>query len=71
MEGDRDLGLAGTKDEDIIKQLTKVQNLWFDYKEIISNADVSEEGLEKAIAINIPLLRDMNRAVEMYENSVK
>jgi len=71
IQGDKDLGLAGTKDENIKKQLIKVQNLWSDYKDIISNADVSQEGLEKAIAINIPLLKNMNKAVKMYEVSVK
>jgi hypothetical protein len=71
IQGDKDLGLAGTKDKAIKKQLIKVQKLWFDYKGIISNADVSEEGLKKAIAINIPLLKNMNKAVKMYEVSVK
>ncbi|NEW59853.1 hypothetical protein GSY74_01040, partial [Sulfurovum sp. bin170] len=71
IKGDTDLGLAGTKDEAINRQLVKVQKLWLDYKEIISNADVSEKGLEKAIAINIPLLTNMNKAVKMYEESVK
>jgi hypothetical protein len=71
IQGDTDLGLAGTKNKEIAKQLIKVQKLWLDYKEIISNADVSEKGLEKAIAINIPLLQNMNKAVKMYEESVK
>ena len=71
IQGDKDLGLAGTKDEAIKKQLVKVKKLWSDYKDIISNADVSKEGLEKAIAINIPLLKNMNKAVKMYETSVK
>ncbi len=71
IQGDKDLGLAGTKDEAIKKQLIKVERLWSNYKDIISNADVSEKGLEKAIAINIPLLKNMNKAVKMYENSVK
>ncbi|SFV55248.1 Nitric oxide-responding transcriptional regulator Dnr (Crp/Fnr family) [hydrothermal vent metagenome] len=71
IKGDADLGLMGTKDEAITKQLIKVQNLWFGYKDIISNADVSDKGLKKAIAINIPLLKNMNKAVEMYEESVK
>jgi hypothetical protein len=70
IQGDKDLGLAGTKDEAIKKQLVKVKRLWSDYKEVISNADVSEEGLKKAIAINIPLLKNMNKAVKMYEVSV-
>ena len=71
IQGDKDLGLAGTKDEAIKEQLVKVKKLWSNYKDIISNADVSEEGLEKAIAINIPLLKNMNKAVKMYEVSVK
>ena len=71
IKGDSDLGLQATKDDKILKQLKKVQELWAKYKMVIENADVSKAGLNKAIAINIPLLQNMNKAVKMYENSVK
>ncbi len=71
INGDADLGLAGTKDKAILKQLEKVKSLWSQYKDIIENADISEAGLKKAMEINIPLLQNMNKAVKMYEESVK
>ncbi len=67
IDGDTKMGLMGTKDQAIKAQLLKVQKLWDDYKNIISNADVSDQGLQKAIAINMPLLQQMNKAVTMYE----
>jgi len=71
IEGDADLGLLGTKDKNILDQLTEVQNLWSEYRQIIANADVSESGLKKAIEINMPLLHSMNKVVKMYEESLR
>jgi len=69
INGDATLGIQASKDEEIKEQLHKVQKLWSEYKEIIIKADVSEAGLKKAIAINIPLLENMNKVVKMYEIS--
>ena len=71
IKGDSDLGLQATKDDKILKQLKKVQELWAEYKKVIDNADVSKEGLNKAITINMPLLKNMDKVVKMYENSIK
>ncbi len=71
IDGDTKLGLLATKDEAIKQQLVKVKKLWLDYKGIISNADVSDKALAKAIVINMPLLQQMNKAVKMYEQSIQ
>ncbi len=75
--GDKDLGLPGTENPDISEQLELVEELWSDYKSVlgavISDASntVPKETLAKAAKMNLPLLREMNKAVKMYEKSVK
>ena len=71
MKGDSDLGLEGTKDPAIMKQLEVVQKLWADYKPIVEKVDTSDEALKKAEKLNLPLLKEMNKAVKMYEASIK
>lgn len=70
-DGDVELGLPGTKDPGIRAQLEKVQGLWADYKPVLDKVDTSAEGLAKAAKLNLPLLKEMNKAVKMYEKSVK
>ncbi len=70
-DGDSELGLPGTKDPAIRKQLEVVQGLWAEYKPILDNVDTSPEGLTKAAKLNLSLLKEMNKAVKMYEQSVK
>ncbi len=70
-DGDAGLGLPGTKDTAIRAQLEVVQGLWNDYKPVLDKADTSTAGLAKAAKLNIPLLKEMNKAVKMYENAVK
>jgi len=69
--GDKDLGLPGTKDKAILAQLDVVTKLWAEYKPVLDAADVSDAGLAKAAKLNLPLLKNMNKAVKMYEASVK
>ncbi len=71
IKGDESLGLQGTKDANILKQLEVVQKLLADYKPIIEKVDTSDEALKKALKLNIPLLKNMNKAVKMYEASIK
>ena len=70
-DGDAELGLPGTKDASIRAQLEIVTGLWADYKPVLDKADTSTEGLAKAAKLNLPLLKEMNKAVKMYEKSVK
>ncbi len=71
IKGDESLGLKGTKDANILKQLEVVQKLLANYKPIIEKVDTSDEALKKALKLNIPLLKNMNKAVKMYEASIK
>ena len=59
------------KDDKIKEQLGVVAKLWADYKDIIMKADTSDASLKKAEEMNIPLLKNMNKAVKMYEASAK
>ena len=59
------------KDKDIKAQLDVVAKLWADYKDIVVKADTSDASLKKAEEMNIPLLKEMNKAVKMYEASAK
>ena len=71
IKGEESLGLKGTKDEGILKQLGVVQKLLAEYKPIVEKVDTSDESLKKALELNIPLLKNMNKAVKMYEASIK
>ena len=72
-EGDKILGLQPTSDSSIIDQLKKVENLWTDFKpaiELVSEeSSVDDETLSKIAKNNLPLLKEMNKAVQMYESS--
>jgi len=59
------------KNNNIKKQLESVAKLWIDYKSIIQKVDTSDASLQKAQALNMPLLKEMNRAVKMFEKSIK
>ncbi len=71
VKGDPTLGLPGTKNADIIAQLAVVSKIWADYKPVLSAVDTSDAGLKKAEELNIPLLKNMNKAVKMFEKSIK
>jgi len=70
-DGDKQLGLPGTMDPAILAQLAVVEKLWAQYKPVLDAVDTSPGGLEKAAKLNLPLLKNMNKAVKMYEESVK
>ncbi|SFV68684.1 Nitric oxide-responding transcriptional regulator Dnr (Crp/Fnr family) [hydrothermal vent metagenome] len=59
------------KSKEIKAQLDVVAKLWADYKDIIVKADTSDASLKKAEEMNIPLLKNMNKAVKMYEAKAK
>ncbi len=63
--------IAGTENAGIKTQLGVVQGLWADYSSIVKNANISDEALLKAEKLNIPLLKEMNKGVKMYEASIK
>ncbi len=59
------------KNPDIKKQLEAVAKLWENYKPIIEKVDTSDASLKKAEELNMPLLKEMNKAVKMFEASIK
>ncbi len=59
------------KKDNIKKQLGVVAKLWGDYKAIIEKVDTSDASLKKAEELNMPLLKEMNKAVKMFETSIK
>ena len=77
LDGDEGLKLPGTKDPDIRAQLKIVANLWDDYKVVLDKINTGESNkipvadLKKASRLNLPLLKQANAAVKMYEQSVQ
>lgn len=74
LEGDTDLDLPGTKKPQIRKQLEAVQNLWKGFYPIISkatDAELSESDVQEVANRNVPLLKNMNKAVKMFEGLAK
>ncbi len=69
-DGDAALGLPGTRDPAIRAQLDVVRKLWAEYKPVLDAVDTSPRGLALAARLNLPLLKEMNKVVKMYERSV-
>ncbi len=61
--------IAKCKDDKIKAQLEVVSKIWAEYAPIIKNVDTSESALKKADELNMTLLKNMNKAVKMYEAS--
>ena len=69
IDGDKSLGLIDFKDTKITVQLKKVETLWVPfYKEIKSVIEnrTTKKTYESLESNNIALLKEMNRAVELY-----
>ncbi|MDT0594976.1 type IV pili methyl-accepting chemotaxis transducer N-terminal domain-containing protein [Glaciecola petra] len=74
--GDESLGLPITSDATILGQLDKVSNLWQEIKPLFEDAvgqgsQISAESIQKVATLNLPLLKEMNKAVGMYEAQTK
>lgn len=73
LDGDATLDLPGTKSETIRQQLAVVDDLWKAFKPVVAQgADpktsaIDEAQIRKLAAENLPLLKEMNKAVGMYE----
>ena len=65
LNGDEQLGLQKTKDEKIFKQLMKVSNLWVSFKDSLKKGDIDVINNQ-----NIPLLENMDKVVQMYQDNV-
>lgn len=74
--GDDSLGLPPTSDAAILSQLDQVSKLWSEIKPLFVSATsrdavISSEQLNKLASLNLPLLKEMNKAVGMYEQLAK
>lgn len=70
--GDALLGLPKTTDKAILKQLDKVEKLWTSFQENVQSVladDASQAVMENVAELNLPLLAEMNKAVQMYAKS--
>ncbi|MFT5697318.1 MAG: hypothetical protein ACI8ZB_000166 [Desulforhopalus sp.] len=72
LDGDSTLDLPGTKDEATRAQLEKVQLLWTEFKPSVEFAikeqgAIPEEKIASLAKQNLLLLKEMNKAVGMYE----
>ncbi len=73
MDGDPTLDLPGTKNQVIRKQLSVVDGLWKSFKPVVANGaepgttSIGKDQIRQLAAENLPLLKEMNRAVGMYE----
>jgi len=73
LDGDDTLGLPGTKPQHIRDQLGMVSGLWTKFKPIVEvgadykTATISADKINELANTNLPLLKEMNKAVKMYE----
>ncbi len=68
-KGSRRLRLVPTRDPRILKQIAVVERMWKDFKPLLLEAggprtDIAVVGIAKR---NMPLLKEMNRVVQLYE----
>jgi hypothetical protein len=67
VKGDKELGLPENTDSKILAQLDVVRNHWEAYKPIVKSQKITKESLQEAAKLNLPLLKEMNSAVKMFE----
>ena len=73
LDGDETLGLPGTKPESIRNQLGSVNELWSQFKPIVEygadykTTEIPKDKIVMLAQTNLPLLKEMNEAVGMYE----
>jgi len=72
-DGDDSLGLPPTTAPHIVKQLSVVNKLWVEFKPIVESAanyktkNISKSQVTLLANKNLPLLKEMNKAVGLYE----
>lgn len=71
-DGDATLGLSATKQPHILAQLGVVEGLWGKFKPIVAygadykTTSIPKDKIEVLANTNLPLLKEMNKAVGMY-----
>ena len=70
-KGDADLGLPPTSEGRILKQLDRVEKIWEDFRPtidgVIETGRVDAAAIEATAIENLPLLKQMNKCVKLYE----
>lgn len=73
-DGSEELGLPATTDARLLRQLGKVDELWIQYKAvvegIIAKSEVGGDDVSKIAELNLPLLKEMNKCVTLYERQI-
>ncbi len=73
--GSKELRLPPTSSKRILRQLDKIDKLWMGFypniQTIISAKKVSADQISAIAANNLPLLKEMNKAVGLYEKDAK
>jgi len=59
--------LPGTPEADIRAQLDIIEQRWNEYRPVLEQEDYSMAQVQRAAELNLPLLKEMNTAVKMYE----
>ncbi len=62
---------AGCKNDEIKAQFAVVAKTLAEYQPIVEKLDISDEALATAEKLNIPLLKESNKAVQMLNTSIK
>lgn len=71
-DGSAELGLPPTQDPVTLRQLSKISGLWEQFHALVSQVvDGGEVDVAKVAELNLPLLKDMNTAVRLYEKAAK
>jgi hypothetical protein len=71
VQGNTELGLPPTTSKPLLTQLRKVESLWKEFSPLVDEASgtaqISPTLVQRVAELNPPLLREMNRAVTLYE----
>ncbi len=68
IKGDKNLKLPGVTDPDLKRQLLRVKSIWNELKPLYKKDNISNQELATIVDKNIPLLKEMDKAVNMFEN---
>ncbi|MCP3952770.1 MAG: hypothetical protein GY697_11230 [Desulfobacterales bacterium] len=66
-DGDAAQRLPGTPQPHVRAQLDIIEQRWDAYRPVLEQQDFSEAQILRAAELNLPLLKEMNTAVKMYE----
>jgi len=73
--GSEELRLPPTSSGRILRQLDKIDAIWADFypvvQEIVANKSVTQDQVGLIAKQNLPLLKEMNKAVGLYEKDAK